>query len=215
MKNKIFLPLLFIASVILIAGFFMMTPSYLQLNGDVKHFEDSDMSFDMNSTWTVGQYDDALLVPFLSGHPSSITLAPTSKTAYSYYNGSIDDLTANGTVLNTSTTNATDVVIVQTEITRMDKIPDNLTIDQVYKSDSLYKVMENTGSFVLDNSTTLTIDGKTAHQFRYTVTYTQYVDTWIESNGHYYRILSQAPTSVFPVAQEQFDYTLNSLKIKN
>lgn len=215
MKNKIFLILLAIASVILIAGFFVMTPTYLQLNGDVKHFEDSDMAFDINSTWTVGQYDDALLVPFLSGSPSSITLAPTSKTAYSYYNGSVEDLTANGTVLNTSTTNATDVVIVQTEITKMDKIPDNLTIDQAYKSDSLYKVMENTGSFNLDNQTTLQINGKTAYQFRYTVTYTQYVDTWIESNGHYYRILSQAPTSVFSSAQPQFDYTLNSLQIKN
>lgn len=193
----------------------MITPTYLQSTGELRHFEDADISFDINQTWTVSQYDDALLVPFLSNSPRNLTLTPTSKTAYSYYNGSLDDLTANGTVLNTSRTNATDVVIVQTEISRMDKLPEGVTLDEAYKSDSLYKVMENTGNFQLDNSTTLTIDGKIAHQFSYTVTYTHYQDTWIESNGYYYRILSQAPNSVFSSAESQFNLTLDSFKIKN
>ncbi len=192
----------------------MMTPTYLQNNGDMKHFEDSDVSFDINSTWTVSQYDNAILVPFLSGSANSLTLTPTSKTAYSYQ-GDISNLTSDGKVLNTSTTNATDVVIVQSEITKMDSLPDGVSIDDAYKSDSLYKVMENTGSFNLDNQTTVDINGKPAHQFRYTVTYTQYVDTWIEDNGHYYRILCQAPSTVFGSAESQFDIILGSFKIKS
>ena len=77
----------------------MMTPTYLQNNGDMKHFEDSDVSFDINSTWTVSQYDNAILVPFLSGSANSLTLTPTSKTAYSYQ-GDISNLTSDGKVVN-------------------------------------------------------------------------------------------------------------------
>ncbi len=213
MKDKIFLPLLLIASIVLIAGFFVMVPDYVQDYGDLKHFEDSDMSFSFNKSWTIDEYDDALKTPFLSNSPSNITLVPSSKTEYSY--GDVENLTSNGTVLNTSTTNATDVVIVQTEITKYDSLPEGVTIDEAYKSDSLYQLMNSTGDFSMNNSTTIDLGGKTAYQFTYTVSYITYQDIWVESNGCYYRILNQAPNSVFPTAESQFNIILNSIKFKN
>ncbi|MCD7782119.1 MAG: hypothetical protein LUG89_05440 [Methanosphaera sp.] len=212
LKN-ILLILLVIASIVLIAGFFVMSPTYISSNNDVKHYEDNDISFDLPSTWTVSDYDNALLTPFLGSSPSTITVAPNSDNEYSYYNGSVDEL-SNGTVLNTSTTNATDVVIVQTEISRMDEISDNYTLEEAYKSDSIYGVMGGTSSFELVNSTSTQINGMNAYQFVYTVSYTTYQDTWIEYNGHYYRILNHAPTSVYDTAESQFNVILNSFQVK-
>lgn len=213
-STKILLPLMLIASIVLIAGFFALTPTYIVANGDVKHFEDSDMSFDLAGTWTVYEYDDPLKTPFLSSSPSTLLLNPGNSSQYSYYNGSLDNLTSNGTVLNTSATNATDVVIVKTEISKMDSLPQGVTLDNAYQSDSMYSLMEGTGNFQLNNQTTFDLNGQTAHQFDYTVTYTRYQDTWIQANGHYYRILSQAPTTVFDEAEPSFNVTLNSFKLK-
>ncbi|WP_455645833.1 hypothetical protein [Methanosphaera sp.] len=212
--KKIILPVLLVLSVVLIAGFFVLTPSYIQDNGDVKHFEDSDMSFDLSKSWTVYEYDDPLKTPFLSSSPSSLLLNPGNSSQYSYYDGNVEDLTANGTVLNTSATNATDVVIVKTEITKMDSLPNGVTIDEAYKSDSLYAIMDGTGDFQLLNQSTFDLNGQTAHQFVYTVTYTKYQDTWFEVNGHYYRVLNQAPTSVYDNAEGQFNTTLSTLNFK-
>lgn len=214
MKNKLLLPLFFIASLVLIMGFFTLTPTYLEDNGDVRHFECSDMSFDISKAWTVYEYDDSLKTPFLSSTPSTLLLNPGNNSQYSYYNGSLDNLTTNGTVLNTSATNATDVVIVKTEISKLDSLPEGVTIDTAYKSDSMYRLMNGTGDFQLDNQSTVDINGQTAYQFKYTVSYMTYQDTWIEHNGHYYRILSQAPTTVFDSASNEFNITLNSFKLK-
>ena len=131
-----------------------------------------------------------------------------------YYNGSFDDLSKNG-VLNTSTTNATDVVIVKTEISRVESLPEGVTLDNAYKSDSLYNLMDSSGQFSMGNTSSLQISGKQARQFNYNVGYTVYKDTWIESNGHYYRILSQAPNPVYKNAQPQFDFIVESFKVKN
>lgn len=214
LKNKLLLLLFFIASIVLISGFFTLTPTYIENNGNVRHFEDNDMSFDMASSWTVYDYDNPLKTPFLPNSPSTLLLNPGNNSQYSYYNGSISDLTSDGSVLNTSATNATDVVIVKTDITKLDSLPEGVTIDTAYKSDILYRLMNGTGDFKIDKQTTFDLNGKTAYQFEYTVSYITYQDTWIEHNGHYYRILSQAPSSVFNKASNEFNITLNSFKLK-
>ena len=58
MKTKILPYILLICSVVIIALFFMLTPTYLTANGDMNHFEDNDYSFDLPNTWTVYEYDD-------------------------------------------------------------------------------------------------------------------------------------------------------------
>lgn len=192
----------------------MFSPTFITDNGDVKHFEDNDLSFDLSKAWTVYEYDDPIKTPFLSGSPSSLLINPGNNSQYSYYNGSVEDLTANGTILNTSATNATDVVIVKTEISKQDSLPDGVSLEEAYKSDSLYNVMGSSGKFSLSNQSAIEIDGKQAYQFVYTVSYVTYQDTWIDNNGHYIRVLSQAPTTVFSNAKPQFDFTLDTLKIK-
>lgn len=198
----------------MISSFFMIVPNYLTVNGNVKHFESDDYSFDMSKSWTVYEYDDILKTPFLSRSPESIIVNPVDTSQFSYYNGSFDDLSKNG-VLNTSTTNATDVVIVKTEISRVESLPEGVTLDNAYKSDSLYNLMDSSGQFSIGNTSSLQISGKQARQFNYNVGYTAYKDTWIESNGHYYRILSQAPNPVYKNAQPQFDFIVQSFKVKN
>lgn len=198
----------------MISSFFMIVPNYLTVNGNVKHFESDDYSFDMSKSWTVYEYDDILKTPFLSRSPKSIIVNPVDTSQFSYYNGSFDDLSKNG-VLNTSTTNATDVVIVKTEISRVESLPEGVTLDNAYKSDSLYNLMDSSGQFSMGNTSSLQISGKQARQFNYNVGYTVYKDTWIESNGHYYRILSQAPNPVYKNAQPQFDFIVESFKVKN
>ena len=74
--------------------------------------------------------------------------------------------------------------------------------------------MYDSGKFEMVNDSAMMIDGKNAHQFNYRVSYVTYQDTWIESNGHYIRILNQAPNSVFDNAAPQFDYLLNTFKVK-
>lgn len=213
MKDNILAPILLVLSVILIASFFIVTPNYVTENGDVKHFEAQDFSFDMAKSWTVYEYDDFLKTPFLSNSPDSIIINPVDPSQFSYYNGSFEDLAPNG-VLNTSTTNATDVVIVKTEISKHDSLPEGVTLDNAYKSDSLYQLMDSSGQFSMGNNSSLEISGKQARQFNYAVGYTSYMDTWIESDGHYYRILSQAPNSVFKNAQPQFDFIVETFKVK-
>ncbi len=214
LREKSILLILSVLSIVFIALFFLITPNFITDNGDVKHFECNDYSFDMSSTWTVNEYDDLLKTPFLSNSPNSIILSPVDDSQFSYYNGSRDDLTANGTVLNTSTTNATDVVIVKTEIIKYDSLPDGITLDDAYKADSLYSLMYDSGKFMMVNDTPMTIDGKNAHQFNYVVSYVTYQDTWIEDNGHYIRIKSQAPNAFYDNAVPQFDYLVNSFKVK-
>lgn len=214
LREKSILLILSILSIIFIALFFVITPSFITENGEAKHFEDNDYSFDMSNSWTVNEYDDFLKTPFLSSSPNSIIVNPVDTNQFSYYNGSVEDLTANGSILNTSTTNATDVVIVKTEITKHDSLPDGITLDDAYKSDSLYSLMYDSGKFEMVNDSAMMIDGKNAHQFNYRVSYVTYQDTWIESNGHYIRILNQAPNSVFDNAAPQFDYLLNTFKVK-
>lgn len=214
MREKSIILILFILSIVLIGLFFVITPNFITETGDVKHFEDNDYSFDMSNSWTVNEYDDLLKTPFLSNSPNSIIVNPVDSNHFKYYNGSVEDLTANGTILNTSTTNATDVVIVKTEITKHDSLPDGITLDDAYKSDSLYSLMYDSGKFEMVNDTVMTIDGKNAHQFNYRVSYVTYQDTWIESNGYYIRILSQAPNSVYENASPQFDFLLNTFKVK-
>ena len=214
MKTKIIVPILLILSVLIISSFFMIVPNYLTVNGNTKHFESDDYSFDMSKSWTVYEYDDILKTPFLSRGPESIIVNPVDTSQFSYYNGSFDDLSKNG-VLNTSTTNATDVVIVKTEISKIESLPEGVTLDNAYKSDSLYSLMDSSGQFSMGNNSSLQISGKQARQFNYNVGFTSYKDTWIESNGHYYRILSQAPNPVYKNAQPQFDYIVQSFKVKN
>lgn len=214
LRNKPLLLLLGVLAIIFIALFFVLSPNFITENGDVKHFEDNDISFDMANSWTVYEYDDALKTPFLSSSPNSIIVNPVDSSQFSYYNGSFEDLTSDGQVLNTSATNATDVVIVKTEITKYDSLPEGVTLNDAYKADSLYSLMYSSNKFNLENDTSMTIDDKQAHQFVYTVSYVTYKDTWIENNGHYIRVLSQAPNTVYPNAQPQFDYLISTLKIK-
>lgn len=214
MKSKLLSIILIFLSVILIAGFFIFTPSYLTDNGDVNHFSDKDISFDLPKSWTVYEYDDPIKTPFLSSSPSSIILNPASNSTYTYYDGNISDL-SNGTVLNTSATSATDVAIVKTEISKIDSLPEGITLDNAYQSDSIYGVMGQTGKFNLESTNVLEIDGKQARQFVYSVSYTEYKDTWIESNGHYYRVLSQTPNTFYSEAEPIFDKIIETMKIKN
>ena len=211
MKSKILSILLIICSIALIAGFFLFSPTYLQSNGDVKHFSDSDLSFDIPNTWTVYEYDDPIKTPFLSSSPSSIIVNPASKSTYSYYEGNISDLEKDG-VLNTSATSATDVAIVTCEISKTDSLPDGITLDNAYQSDSIYGIMESSGQFNLESATVMQVDGKDARQFVYSVTYTKYKDTWINNNGHYYRILCQSPNTFYDDAESVFDTIVNSMK---
>lgn len=213
MKSKLLSILLIICSVALIAGFFIFTPAYIQTNGEVKHFSDSDMSFDIPNTWTVYEYDDPTKTPFLSSSPSSLIVEPASKSTYSYYDGNISELEKDG-VLNTSATSATDVAIVTCEITKMDSLPEGVTLDNAYQSDSIYSLMESSGKFNLDSATVIQVDGKDARQFVYTVSYTQYKDTWINAGGHYYRILCQAPNTFFDEADSVFDTIITTMKLK-
>ena len=211
MNSKLLSIILIICSIGLIAGYFVFTPTFIHQNGDVKHFSDSDMSFDIPNSWTVYEYDDPIKTPFLSSSPSSIIVNPASQSTYSYYDGNISDLEQNG-VLNTSATSATDVAIVTCEISKMDKLPEGVTLDNAYQSDSIYGIMESSGKFNLESATVIQVDGKDARQFVYTVGYTNYKDTWIEANGHYYRVLCQAPNTFYGDAESVFDTIVNSMK---
>ena len=214
LREKSIVLILAVLSIVLIVLFFVISPNFITENGDVKHFEDNDYSFDMSKSWTVNEYDDLLKTPFLTSSPNSIIVNPVDSNQFKYYNGSVEDLTANGTILNTSSTNATDVVIVKTEITKYNSLPNGITLDNAYQSDSLYSLMYDSGKFDMVNDSVMTIDGKNAHQFNYRVSYVTYQDTWIESNGQYIRILSQAPNSVYDNAVPQFDFLLNTFKVK-
>ncbi len=215
MKLRILAPVFLILAIVCIALFFIMAPTYITENGDMKHFEDNDLSFDFSKNWTVYDYDDALKTLFLSGSPNTLIINPGDSSQYSYYEGDMNELTDNGTaVINTSSTNAFDVAIVKTEITKHDSLPEGITLDNAYKSDSLYKLMDGSGQLILTGDSELEIDGKKAHQFNYTVTYTSYTDTWVEHNGHYFRVLSQAPTQLFSQAEPYFTNIVDTLKIK-
>ncbi len=212
-RYTLLLALLIIASVVMIWSFFTMTPTYLESDGNITHYEDDDISFNIPATWTVYEYDDPLFTPFLTSTPSELLLNPSSGNEYSYYNGSTDEV-SNDTLLNTSATNATDVVIVQTQITKVDSLPEGISIEEAYKSDSIYQVMAGTGNFELNNQTTMDINGDKAYEFVYTVTYTKYQDIWIEHGGSYYRILSQAPITVYSTSADDFDVITDSFQIK-
>ena len=211
MNSKLLSIILIICSIGLIAGYFVFTPTFIHQNGDVKHFSDSDLSFDIPNSWTVYEYDDPIKTPFLSSSPSSIIVNPASQSTYSYYDGNISELEQNG-VLNTSATSATDVAIVTCEISKIDKLPEGVTLDNAYQSDSIYGIMESSGKFNLESATVIQVDGKNARQFVYTVGYTNYKDTWIEANGHYYRVLCQAPNTFYGDAESVFDTIVNSMK---
>lgn len=212
MRNKLLLPILGILSIIFIASFFMMSPTFITNNGDSKHFEDNDMSFDMSNEWTVYEYDDVLKTPFLSTTPNLLILNPVSKSQFSNYEGNVSEL--EDEVINTSSTNDFDVAIVKTEITKHDSLPEGVTLDDAYKSDSLYSLMSSSGKFNLEDTKALEISGKNARQFTYVVSSVTYQDTWVENKGHYVRVLSQAPTGFFNEAKTQFDYLISTLNIK-
>ena len=212
MRNKLLLPILGVLSIIFIASFFIMAPTYITDNGNSKHFEDKDLSFDMSREWSVYEYDDLLKTPFLSSSPDLIILNPSNKSQFSNYNGSLEALQDD--VINTSSTNQFDVAIVKTEITKHDSLPQGVSLADAYKADSLYGLMSSTGGFNLQGDTALTISGKNAHQFNYVVSNVIYQDTWIENNGHYIRDLSQAPSGFFDQAKTQFYFVINLLNIK-
>lgn len=212
MRNKLLLPILGLLAIVFIAAFFMMSPTFITNNGDSKHFEDEDISFDMGNDWTVYEYDDVLKTPFLSTSPDSIILNPVSKSQFSNYEGDLDEL--QDEVINTSSTNEFDVAIVKTEITKHDSLPEGVTLDDAYKADSLYSLMSSSGKFNLQDTTALDIGGKDARQFTYVVSSVTYQDTWVENNGHYIRVLSQAPTGFFSDAKTEFDYLISTLNVK-
>ena len=60
LREKSILLILSILSIVFIALFFVITPSFITENGEAKHFEDNDYSFDMSNSWTVNEYDDFL-----------------------------------------------------------------------------------------------------------------------------------------------------------
>lgn len=211
MRDKAIIIVLFVASIILISAFFIITPSYITDNGDSKHFEDNDLAFDMMKSWTVYEYDDPIKTPFLSSSPSSIILTPVDSSEYSY---NTQNLSTENDVINTATTNAFDVVIMKTEISKVDSLPEGITLDNAYKSDSLYSLMESSGKFDIVNDTSMTISNRPAHQFIYRVSGISYFDTWIEKDGHYFRVLSEVSNSFLDEAQPQFDYLIQTLTIK-
>jgi len=214
MKFKALPYILLICSVVLIALFFMLTPTYLTANGDMNHFEDNDYSFDLPNTWTVYEYNDAIKTPFLSSSPSSIILNPTSKKIYNDNEAAISQLENSSDLINTSATNVTDVYIIKAEISKFDKLPNGVSFEEAYKSDSIYGVMEGSGQFNLESSEPVTISGKNAMRFNYNVGSTSYRDTWVESNGHYYRFFGQCPSGISSDVFGVFDTIENSWKIK-
>lgn len=214
MKSKVLSIALLLCSVVFIAAFFMLTPSYVTGSGDVKHFEDNDYSFDLPNTWTVYEYDDPIKTPFLSSTPSSIILNPSNSRMYNDNQEELEALENSSEVINTSATSATDVLIIKAEIQKMDSIPDGVSFEEAYKSDSIYGVMESSGQFNLESSEAVTVSGKNAMRFTYTVGSTSYRDTWVESNGHYYRFFAQCPTGVASETASVFDTIENSWIIK-
>lgn len=214
MRDKALVLLLFVASIVLIALFFMFSPNFITDNGDVKHFEDNDMAFNMYDDWTVYEYDDPIKTPFLSTTPNSILLNPVNSDKFNYTTDSIDNSVSEGEVINTGTTNAFDVAIVQTEISKVDSLPEGVTLDDAYKANSIYPLMSSTGGFNLLNDTALTVSGKPAHQFIYKVSGMTYHDTWIENNGKYIRVYSQVSSGFADEVFPQFDYLIETFKIK-
>ena len=214
MREKPVVILLFVFSIVLITLFFMISPTFITDNGDVKHFEDNDIAFDMYDDWTVYEYDDPIKIPFLSTSPNTLLLNPVNSDKFNYSTESMDNSVSEGEVINTGTTNAFDVAIVKTEISKVDSLPEGVSLDNAYKADSLYPLMSNSGGFNLENDTALTVSGKPAHQFVYIVSGMTYHDTWIENNGKYIRVLSQVSSGFADDVFPQFDYLIQTFKIK-
>ena len=65
MQNKFIVPLLLLASIILVVGFFLITPTFVTTNGDLKTFQDNEVSFTYPSNWTAYDYENPMKIPFL------------------------------------------------------------------------------------------------------------------------------------------------------
>ncbi len=209
MQNKFIVPLLLLASIILVVGFFLITPTFVTTNGDLKTFQDNEVSFTYPSNWTAYDYENPMKIPFLSSTPDELEIDPQNTDAYNQYNNNTTLINSNGTA-----TNASDVLIIKTQISKVKSLPTGISLANAYQSDSLYKLMSSTSSYGMISNRSITVNGHQGYQFVYKVSSSTYQDTWIEYNGHYYRILSQSPTTVYDHVEKDFNNTVNSFKLK-
>ncbi|MDO5851831.1 MAG: hypothetical protein Q4Q23_05030 [Methanobacteriaceae archaeon] len=209
-KNIIISIILLLLSVILITGFFSLTPDYVQITGTQKHYEDSAISFDYPNTWTLWDYENPLKTSILSDSPNQLELDPDNTTKYNTQlnNNSSSVVNSNGAQ------NASDVIIIKTEITR-ETLNGSLSLDNAYESNNLYKLMKDTASYKMVSNNSTTINKHQAKIFVYEVSSKTYQETWIQaSNGQYYKILNECPTALYKTVQQEFNIIINSFNIK-
>ena len=211
MTKKIIAPIiLLILSVILIIGFFTLTPDYVHITGDQKHYEDNAISFNYPNTWTLWDYENPLKTAILSNTPNQLELDPDNTTRYdsNLNNNSSSVVTSGGAQ------NASDVIIIKTQITR-EKLSDGLSLDNAYESNNLYKLMKDTQTYEMVSNNSTTINNHQAKIFVYEVSSKTYQETWIQAdNGDYYKILSECPTGIYRTVQNEFNSIVNSFIIK-
>jgi hypothetical protein len=204
--KHLMVPILIAVTVLSILTYVVLAPEYVTYRQNVKHYNDSEISFDFPQNWVISDYENPIETFFLS-EPENLTInrhdtisQNTSSSSMNQNNNSAPDIT-NPTMLTVT-------------ISKRSSLTASITLDNAYKLNENYPLIEKTPGYQFISRNVTTVDGVTAYEFLYGDETHIYYDVWFEKNGKFYGIACQTLTDSFNSEKTNFDLLINSFHVK-
>ncbi len=183
----------------------VLAPKYVTYGQNMKHYNDSEVSFDFPKNWVISDYENPFETFFLS-EPKNLTITRQDMASQNTSSSSAD--------LNNSAPDITNPTMLTVTISKRSSLTAGITLENAYKLNENYPLIEKTPGYHFISQNVTTVDGVKAYEFIYGDETHKYYDVRFEKNGKLYGISCQVLTNSFNSEKTNFDRLTNSFHVK-
>lgn len=195
---------LIVVAVLSVTSFVTSAPTYVTYGQNIKHYNDSEISFNYPENWIISNYENPVET-FFSSKPQNLTITrhdsdwQNSSSAVNQENCAPDPSNPTMTTVN---------------IKRENSLSPNITLENAYRSNDFYPVIEQSPGYTFISQKSIMVDGAAGYEFIYGNQLDQYYDVWFEKNGKIYSITCETLKESFDAEKKNFDMIVNSFHVK-
>ena len=196
--------MLILVSIVSVVSFVTSAPSYVTSSQNLKHYNDSEISFDFPQNWVISNYENPVET-FFSSEPGNLTITRQDSVPQNY--------PSNVTQTN-SAPDPSNPTMTTVTITKTDSLPSGITLEDAYKTNGFYNLVEQTPGYAFVSQNQVTVDGAAGYEFIYGDDMDKYYEVWFEKNGKFYGITCETLKESFDSDKNNFDMIVNSFHVK-
>lgn len=196
--------MLILVSVLSVVSFVTSAQNYVTSSQNLKHYNDSEISFDFPQNWVISNYENPIET-FFSSEPGNLTITRHDSGSQNYPS----NITQTNSAPDPSNPTMTTVTITKT-----DSLPSGITLENVYKANGFYNLVEQTPGYTFVSQNRATVDGAAGYDFIYGDEMDKYYEVWFEKNGKFYGITCETLKESFDSEKNNFNTIVTSFHVK-